>query len=214
MMRAIGSGDFLYILYGLAWTAALSFAALLAGGLLSAMLVSLRLLRSRPINGLIYGYVTLFQGTPLLGQLMFFYFGLSIIGIETSPFLAAVLALTLHAAAFLSEIWRGAIQAIPVQQWEAGESLGLSRPATLLYVVLPQAVRAAIPPTVGFLVILIKDSSLASLVGFVETMRAAQIVSNSTFRPFLVYGTAAALYFCLCWPIAMLSRHLETRVSY
>lgn len=210
-MRPLNLGDFVFLLHGLLWTVALSFSALAAGGLIAALLVGLRLLRSRAIDVLAYGYVGLFQGTPLLGQLLFFYFGLSIMGLDVQAFVAAVLTLSLYSAAFLSEIWRGAIVAVPRQQWEAGESLGLGRLQTLVSIILPQAMRSAIPPTVGFLVILIKDSSLVSVLGFVELTRAAQIINNSTFRSFTIFGTVAVLYFALCFPISRLSRRLEAR---
>lgn len=210
-MRALNAGDFLYLLQGLLWTIALSFSALAAGGLLAAAIVGLRLLRSRAIDVALAAYVGLFQGTPLLGQLLFFYFGLSIMGLDIGAFAAAVLTLSLYSAAFLSEIWRGAIAAIPRQQWEAGESLGLGRLQTLTSIILPQALRAAIPPTVGFLVILIKDSSLVSVLGFVELTRAAQVINNSTFHSFTIFGTVALLYFALCFPISRLSRRLEAR---
>ena len=131
-MRPLNLGDFVFLLHGLLWTVVLSFSALAAGGVVAALLVGLRLLRSRVLDALVYGYVGLFQGTPLLGQLLFFYFGLSIIGFDVEAFAAAVFTLSLYAAAFLSEIWRGAIVAVPRQQWEAGESLGLGRLQTLL----------------------------------------------------------------------------------
>lgn len=210
-MRPLNVGDFVFLLHGLLWTVVLSFSALAAGGVVAGLLVGLRLLRSRVLAAFVYGYVGLFQGTPLLGQLLFFYFGLSIIGFDIQAFAAAVFTLSLYAAAFLSEIWRGAIVAVPRQQWEAGESLGLSRLQTLLNVVLPQAMRSAIPPTVGFFVILIKDSSLVSVLGFVELTRAAQMINNSTFRSFTIFGTVAVLYFALCFPISRLSRRLEAR---
>ncbi len=210
-MRPLNLGDFVFLLHGLLWTVVLSFSALAAGGVVAAFLVGLRLLRSRILDVLVYGYVGLFQGTPLLGQLLFFYFGLSILGFNIAAFFAAVFTLALYSAAFLSEIWRGAIAAVPRQQWEAGESLGLGRVQTLVSIVLPQAMRSAIPPTVGFFVILIKDSSLVSVLGFVELTRAAQMINNSTFRSFTIFGTVAVLYFLLCFPISRLSRRLEAR---
>lgn len=210
-MRPLNLGDFVFLLQGLLWTVVLSSLSLVAGSVVAALLVGLRLLRSRALDALVYSYVGLFQGTPLLGQLLFFYFGLSIIGFEVEAFAAAVFTLSLYSAAFLSEIWRGAIFAVPRQQWEAGESLGLGRLQTLVDIILPQAMRAAIPPTVGFLVILIKDSSLVSVLGFVELTRAAQMINNSTFRSFTIFGTVALLYFALCFPISRLSRRLEAR---
>ncbi|MGN6102559.1 MAG: amino acid ABC transporter permease [Devosia sp.] len=208
-MRALNQGDFIYLLIGLEWTIGLSVAALVVGSLLASLFVLLGLLRQRAINALLSGYVGLFQGTPLIGQLLFFYFGLSIIGIEVDAFVAATVALGTYSAAFLSEIWRGAIEAIPRQQWEASESLGLGRVRSLFDVILPQAIRGATPPTVGFLVQLVKDTSLASVLGFIELTRAAQVINNSTFQSFIIFGAIAVLYFILCFPMTVLSRRLE-----
>jgi polar amino acid transport system permease protein len=214
LMRPLNADDFLYLLNGLKWTVGLSLSALIVGGILAALLVGLRLFRSRAVNALLFGYVSLFQGTPLLGQLLFFYFGLSILGFDVDPFIAATVALSFYSAAFLGEIWRGAIESIQHHQWEASESLGLGRLATLVYVILPQAMRSATPPTVGFLVQLVKDSSLATVLGFVELTRAAQLVNNATFRSFTIFATIAVLYFALCFPLALLSQRLERRLTH
>jgi polar amino acid transport system permease protein len=213
-MRPLSDADFVYLLNGLKWTVGLSFSALVVGGILAALLVGLRLLKSRAVNTILFGYVSLFQGTPLLGQLLFFYFGLSLLGIDVPAFVAATIALSFYAAAFLSEIWRGSIDAIQVHQWEASESLGLGRLSTLINVILPQAMRSATPPTVGFLVQLIKDSSLATVLGFVELTRAAQLVNNATFRSFTIFGTIAVLYFALCFPLTLWSRRLERSLAF
>ncbi len=213
-MRPLNVDDMLFLLIGLKWTVALSLAALVGGAIIAGMLVALRLLRSRALNTAIYGYVSLFQGTPLLGQLLFFYFGLSILGLELPSFISATIALSFYSAAFLTEIWRGAIEFIQPHQWEASESLGLGKVATLVYVILPQAMRSATPPTVGFLVQLIKDSSLASVLGFVELTRAAQLVNNATFRSFTIFASIGVLYFAVCYPLALFARRLEKRLSY
>lgn len=213
-MRPLNSADFVYLLNGLKWTIGLSLSALILGGIIAALLVTLRLFRSPAVNTALFGYVSLFQGTPLLGQLLFFYFGLSILGLDVPPFVAATVAMSFYAAAFLSEIWRGSIDAIQYHQWEASESLGLGRLQTLTNVILPQAMRAATPPTVGFLVQLIKDSSLATVLGFVELTRAAQLVNNATFRSFTIFGTIAVLYFALCFPLTLWSRRLERSVAH
>jgi polar amino acid transport system permease protein len=212
-MRALNPGDFIYLLEGLKWTIGLSIAALVSGSLLAGFFVLLRLIRNPALDTLHFAYVGVFQGTPLLGQLFFFYFGLSIAGIEVDAFVAATVALGTYSAAFLSEIWRGAIEAIPRQQWEAAESLGLSRLRSFIDVILPQAIRGATPPTVGFLVQLIKDTSLASVLGFIELTRAAQIINNSTFQSFVIFGTIGVLYFMICFPITVLSRRLERRFA-
>ncbi|HEY9347734.1 MAG TPA: ABC transporter permease subunit, partial [Inquilinus sp.] len=138
------------------WTVALSLIAFLGGFLLGAGLLLLRLSGRRWARRATGLYVQLFQGTPLLIQLFLCFFGLALIGLDLPPLAAAAVALTLYAAAFLSEIWRGAVEAVPRGQWEAARALALSWPQQLRLVILPQALRVAIAPTVGFLVQVVK----------------------------------------------------------
>ena len=119
------------------------------------------------------------------------------------------IAFSIYAGAFLGEIWRGCLIAIPRQQWEAGSSLGLSFGQQLRYVIVPQALRISIPPTVGFLVQLIKNTSLAAVIGFIELTREGQLTTAATYRPFTVYIVVALIYFSLCFPLTQLSRKLE-----
>jgi polar amino acid transport system permease protein len=154
-----------------------------------------------------------FQGTPLLMQLFLVFFGLPLLGIDVSPWLAAAVGLTLYAGAYLGEIWRGCVQAIPQGQWDAAASLGLRRAAQLRLVILPQALRIAVPPTVGFLVQLLKATAVTSIVGFRELTRTAEIITNATFRPFAVYGLVALIYFALCSPLTACARALERRLA-
>ncbi|HMM73160.1 MAG TPA: amino acid ABC transporter permease, partial [Rhodocyclaceae bacterium] len=132
-------------------------------------------------------------------------------GLRPSAWVAGTLGLTLHASAYLGEIWRGSILSVPRQQWEAAESLALSPWQMRLYVILPQAVQISIAPTVGFLVQLLKNSSLVSIVGIEELMRASSMMNTATWKPFLVLSTAAIIYFCICFPLTSLSRHLEKK---
>ena len=129
------------------------------------------------------------------------------------PLVAAGLSLTIYASAFLAEIWRGCIEAVPRTQWEASDCLGLNRFQQYAYVVLPQAVRIATPPTVGFMVQIVKNTSLASVIGFVELARAGQIVNNSTFEPFAIFVAVGAIYFALCYPLSLAARALERRAN-
>lgn len=195
------------------WTVGLSAIAFIGGGVVGGLLLVLRLSGSRIASYFVRGYVQLFQGTPLLLQLFLVYFGLAIAGINTSPLFTASFCLTLYASAYLTEIWRGSVEAIPRQQWEAAQSLALNFREQLRYIILPQALRVAIAPTVGFLVQAIKNTALASVIGFVELTRAGQIISNATFSPFLIYGSVALFYFFLCFPLSIWSRHLEQRLS-
>jgi polar amino acid transport system permease protein len=128
---------------------------------------------------------------------------------ELPPLLAASLSLGIYVSAYLAEIWRGAIEAVPFQQWEASESLAMTPAQQYRYVILPQALRISLPPTVGFLVQLVKNTSIVSVVGFVELARAGQLVNNATFDPFRVFGTVAIIYFLICFPLSRLSRYFE-----
>jgi polar amino acid transport system permease protein len=191
------------------WTVVLSLIAFIGGGLVGLALLVARLSRWRGLPAAVAGYVQVFQGTPLLMQLFLAYFGLALFGFNVSPWWAAGLALTLYTSAYLTEIWRGCVDAIPRGQWEAAESLALSFGETLRHVVGPQALRIALPPTVGFLVQVIKGTALASVIGFIELTKAGTMITNATFRPFTVYACVALMYFMLCWPVSATARQLE-----
>ncbi|GJD80828.1 amino acid ABC transporter permease [Methylobacterium gregans] len=191
------------------WTLLLSLIAFVGGGVVGLALLVLRL-AGRPGTGRIVGaYVQLFQGTPLLMQLFLLYFGLALAGLNTSAWLAAAVALTLYASAYLTEIWRGCVAAIPRGQWEASASLALSFGQQLRHVILPQALRIAVAPTVGFLVQVVKATALASVIGFVELTKAGGLIANVSYEPLLTYGCVALLYFAICFPISQLARLLE-----
>jgi polar amino acid transport system permease protein len=198
-----------YLIAAAQWTALLSLIAFVGGALVGLPIALMRVSPNRALRMAASGYIQLIQGTPLLILLFLTYFGLGILGYKLVPLVAAGLALTLYAAAFLGEIWRGCIEAVPRTQWEASDCLGLDRFQQYAYVVLPQAVRIAIPPTVGFMVQIVKNTSLASVVGFVELARAGQIVNNSTFEPFIIFCIVAAIYFAMCFPLSLASRFLE-----
>jgi polar amino acid transport system permease protein len=195
------------------WTVVLSLIAFVGGGIVGMALLVARTAKWPGAEIFVAGYVQLFQGTPLLMQLFLVFFGMNILGLPINPWLAASLALTLHASAFLGEIWRGCIEAVPSGQREAATALGLGYYHRMTSVILPQAARIAVAPTVGFLVQLIKGTSLASIIGFTELTRTGQIVNNATFSPFLVFGTVAAFYFILCWPLSLMARRMENRFS-
>ena len=147
-----------------------------------------------------------------MGQLFVFFFGLPLLGFSVGAWTAVALSLSLYASAFFGEIWRGALQSVPKRQWEAGAALGMTYRHRFTHVVLPQAVRIAVAPTVGFLVQLVKNTSLTALIGFVELTRASQIITAATFAPLQVYLTAAAIYFVICFTLSQLSRVLERRL--
>jgi polar amino acid transport system permease protein len=194
------------------WTIALSLLAFLGGGLAGLALLVARLGRWRGVAPAVAAYVQVFQGTPLLMQLFLAYFGLALFGVNVSAWVAAGAALTLYASAYLTEIWRGCVAAIPRGQWEAADSLALGFGEKLRHVVGPQALRIAVAPTVGFLVQVIKGTALASVIGFVELTKAGTMITNASFRPFTVYACVALMYFALCWPISAWSRRLERKL--
>lgn len=195
------------------WTLALSLAAFVGGGLLGIVIMLLRLSRKPWARVVSTAYVELFQGTPLLIQLFVCYFGIAIMGLELSAFVSATIALTLFSAAYLGEIWRGCAEAIPRGQWEASASLAMSYRQQMIHVIGPQAVRIALAPTVGFMVQIVKGTSLTAIVGFIELSRTGMNLSNATFKPFLIYGLLGVIYFALCFPLSAWSHHLEKRLG-
>jgi polar amino acid transport system permease protein len=194
------------------WTVGLSLMAFIGGGIVGALLLVARLSQVKGADKAVGLYVQVFQGTPLLMQLFLAYFGIALFGVNTSAWVAAAAALTLYTSAFLTEIWRGCVASIPKGQWEASASLALNFGERLRYVVLPQAVKIAIAPTVGFLVQVIKGTALASVIGFIELTKAGTMITNATFKPFVVYSCVALMYFVLCFPVSLYAKMLERKL--
>jgi polar amino acid transport system permease protein len=195
------------------WTLVLSIISFLGGGVLGLAILSLRIGNSKIGRSAARLYVEVFQGTPLLMQLFLIFFGLGLFGFDVPASLAAGLALICWTAAFLAEIWRGCVESIPKGQWEAGGSLALSRAQQMRLIILPQALRIAIPPTTGFSVQVIKGTAVTSIIGFVELSKAGTIVTNATFEPFTVYGLVALIYFAVSFPLSKFSKWLERRMA-
>ncbi|WP_273690439.1 amino acid ABC transporter permease [Ketogulonicigenium vulgare] len=212
-MQTFGTGHFIYLLNGLWWTIILSALAMSLGSIAGFIVMLGRISRRKWLVRVSGTWVQIIQGTPLLIQMFIIYFGLGVVGISVPALAAAAIATMIYASAYLGEIWRGCVQSIAKTQFEAAESMGLTRWQALRDVILPQAMRIATPPTVGFTVQLIKNTSLASVVGFLELTRAAQVINNSLFEPFLVFGIAAALYFAVCYPLSLWSRNLERKLN-
>lgn len=193
------------------WTLVLSAIAFVGGGFVGAVFLVARLWRPAVVAPIFSAYVQLFQGTPLLMQLFMCHFGVGLFGFHVSVWVSSSLALTLYTSAFLAEIWRGCVNAIPKGQWEASSSLALSFSEQLRHIILPQALRIAIPPTVGFLVQVIKGTALASVVGFVELTRAGNMIANVTQAQFKVFACVGLMYFVICYPVSLFARHLERK---
>ncbi|PLC04263.1 amino acid ABC transporter permease [Variovorax sp. RO1] len=213
MIRDFTLTEFWVIAGGFGATLMLSAIAFV-GGSLAGLLVALA--RTAPMKALrvaAAAFIDFFQGTPMLLQLFLVFYGLPVLGWKVNVWVAAAVGLTLHAGAFLGEIWRGGIQAVPRGQTEAADALGLGCVARMRHVVLPQALRMSFAPTVGFLVQLIKGTSLAAIIGFVELSRAGQLVSSITYKPLLAFGLVAACYFAICFPLSRYSARLEKRFA-
>ena len=210
-MRTFGLSEFLFIVQAAQWTLALSAIAFVGGALLGLVVALSRTSESAVARNASRVFIQVFQGTPLLLQLFLIFFGAPVLGLDINPWVAAGVALVLNSAAFLAEIWRGCIEAVPRGQWEAAQALSLSYINRMRFVVLPQAFKIALPTTVGYTVQIIKGTSLAAIIGFTEITRAGQIINNATFQPLHVFTTVAALYFVICWPLSLLAAHMERK---
>eukprot|EP01037_Dinobryon_pediforme_P004866 gene4866-4908_t len=210
-MRTFGLSEFLFIVQAAQWTLALSAIAFVGGALLGLVVALSRTSENAAARNASRVFIQVFQGTPLLLQLFLIFFGAPVLGFDINPWVAAGVALVLNSAAFLAEIWRGCIEAVPRGQWEAAQALNLKYVARMRFVVLPQAFKIALPPTVGFVVQIIKGTSLAAIIGFTEITRAGQIINNATFQPLHVFTTVAALYFVICWPLSLLAARMERK---
>jgi polar amino acid transport system permease protein len=194
------------------WTVGLSAIAFVGGSVMGLLLLMLRMSRLPGSGPMVSAYVQLFQGVPLLVQLFLAYYGLGLFGINTSPWVAAGIGLTLYASAFLTEIWHGCVAAIPRGQWEASHSLALSFYEQFRYIILPQAIKIAVPPTVGFLVQVIKGTALASVIGFMELTKVGKTIANATYSPFFIFSCVAVMYFLLCYPVSLYAKQLERKI--
>jgi polar amino acid transport system permease protein len=201
------------LLLALRWTVLLSLASFALGGLLGLIVLFLRSSRQAWLRRATKIYIELFQGTPLLMQLFLVFFGLALFGLEVPAWLAAGLALTCWSSAYLAEIWRGCVEAIARGQWEASSCLAMTYTQQMRHVILPQALRIAIPPTVGFSVQIVKGTAVTSIIGFVELSKAGTMITNATFQPFTVYALVALMYFALCWPLSKYSQSLERKFN-
>jgi polar amino acid transport system permease protein len=212
-MREFGPVEFMYLVGAMRWTLGLSALAFVCGGIVGLLVALLRVAPFAPARWLAAAWIQLFQAMPLLMLLFLVFFGLALFGISQNAFLSVTVALTCYASAFFGEIWRGSIQSVPSSQWQGSAALGFNYLEQMRHVILPQSIRIATPPTVGFMVQLVKNTSLASIIGFHELTHAAQYVNNVTLKPVLIYGVVGVMYFVVCFPLYLLSRRLEARFN-
>lgn len=213
MLRDFTFNEVYFLVLATRWTILLSAVAFIGGGVLGLFIAALRVSPYKFLRYMAIGYIQFFQGTPLLIQLFMAYYGSAFIGLSPDPWAAAAVTFILNSAAFFAEIFRGSIESVPSGQWETATALGLKFVPTLWLVVLPQAVRLMLPPTVGFMVQIVKSTSVASLIGLTEVARTGTTINTITFEPLLVFGTVAGIYFALCWPLSLLAATLERRLG-
>ena len=212
MLRTFGPNEIWFLIMAARWTIALSLLAFIFGGLVGLILAIGRIAPWRWLRVIVSLWIQVVQATPMLMLLLLSYFGINMLGVRIDAWTAAVLSFTIGTSAFLAEIWRGCLQAVPKGQWEGAKALALDFKLTLALVVLPQALRMALPPTVGYMVQVVKGTSLAALIGFTELAKAGTQMNTVTFEPVRVFGTVALIYFAICWPLSMLARHLEKKL--
>jgi polar amino acid transport system permease protein len=211
MIRPFGFDEFLFLVQSTGWTLVLTVAASAIGGALGLIVALARVSGHPVLRESARTYISIVQGVPVLMVLFLSYYGLAHAGLELPPIVAASIALSIYSSAYLGDIWRGAIQSVPRQQWEGSASLALTKAQQYRHVILPQSVKIALPPTVGFLVQLVKNTSIVSIVSVVELTRAGQLVNNITFQPFRVFIAVALIYLAICYPMSRVSRNLEEK---
>ena len=195
------------------YTIYLSLVAFLGGGLIGLVFTVFKIVPVKPVRWFASAYIWLFQSIPLL--MLLFILGLGIpvfFQIDIPPWLAAGIALTLFTSAYMSEVWQGALQSIPKGQWEGGTALGMTFTQNLLWIIAPQALKIATPATVGFMIQVIKGTSMAYIIDYNDLMRWGKKIANSQMdgaEPFIVFPIVALIYFALCFPLSCLSKSLE-----
>lgn len=212
IFRSFGWSEVWFIVQSAQWTLLLTAMGLVGGGIAGFLLALARVSTAPWLRVAAGTYIQLVQGIPVLMILFLSFYGLALAGLQLPPIVAAGISMTIYVSGYFAEIWRGSIQAVPKPQWESSASLAMTRAQQFRYVILPQALRLSLPSTVGFAVQVVKNTSIASLIGFVELARAGQLINNATFQPFRVFMVVAALYFAICYPLSRWSRRLERRL--
>ncbi len=212
IFRGFGWSEVWFIVQSAQWTLLLTAMGLVGGGIAGFFLALARVSPAAWLRVMAGTYIQIVQGIPVLMILFLSFYGLGLMGFQLPPIVAAGISMTIYVSGYFAEIWRGSIQSVPKPQWEGSASLAMTRPQQFRYVILPQALRLSLPSTVGFAVQVVKNTSIASLIGFVELARAGQLINNATFQPFRVFMVVAALYFAICYPLSRWSRRLERRL--
>jgi polar amino acid transport system permease protein len=201
------------LLRGLSVTVFLTIVVILAALVLAIPVALIRMSPNVLLRGIGSFYVEVIRGTPLLLQLVYIYYVLPSLGVNLDPMLAAIVGLTLNYTAYMSEVYRGGILAIPKSQWEAAATVGMTRARAFHRIVLPQALRIVTPALGNYFISLFKDTALASVVTVQELTFTGQIISARSYQYFTIYTVTGFLYLAVGYPAALFVRWLEKRTS-
>jgi polar amino acid transport system permease protein len=199
---------------GTATTLYLSAAAILVATALGMVLALLQLYGGFLLRLLVEAYLYVVRGVPLLVLLFAMYYALPYANIRIEPATGGILVIGVYFAAFMTEVFRGAVLSVPRGQWEAGRTIGLTTPRILLDVVLAQAARVAGPPYVNTCIMVVKGTSLVAIIGLADVTYIGKQIVERTLAPFVIFGAVALVYFAICFSLSRLGRHLERRVNY
>jgi L-cystine transport system permease protein len=214
MVRVVGillDSFFPLLKAGVMFTVPLTIISFFLGMIVAFAVAIIRVLDIKVLNKIVKFYVWIIRGTPLLVQLFIIFYGLPSVGITLNALVSAIIGFTLSVGAYGSETIRAAILSVPKGQWEAAHALGLSKSHTLMYVILPQAIKVAIPPMANSFISLVKDTSLAAAVTFSELFQVAQQITARTYEPLWLYIEAAFIYLMFCSVLSVLQSRLEIR---
>ena len=203
--------SFPILFQGLLMTLFLSVASMVGSTIVGLIAATLRTSRLPVGSQIARIYVEIFRGSPLLITLLIVYYGVAYAGYAMNVLVAAVLGISVYHGAYIAEIIRGGIEAVPHGQWEASRILGLSNAQTFTSVILPQTRKLVLPPLVGQYIALIKDTSLAFIIGLAELTRQGQSIIDRVGQPVLIYFLVAVIYFIICYPLSLWVQSLDRR---
>ncbi|MCO7127176.1 amino acid ABC transporter permease [Sporolactobacillus shoreicorticis] len=198
---------------GLIYTIPLAIISFIFGLALAMLMALLRLSKVNVAQGAARVYISIIRGTPLLVQLAIIFYGLPDLGIEVSPFVGAVVALSMNVGGYAAETIRASILSVPQGQWEAGYTLGMNDAQVMCRIILPQAARVSVPPLSNTFISLVKDTSLASTITVTELFRRAQEITATSYDFLLLYSEAALVYWIFCFILSMIQGHIENRLD-
>jgi His/Glu/Gln/Arg/opine family amino acid ABC transporter permease subunit len=200
-----------YLFRGAGMTLLMAGSSIIPATICGILLALAQVFGGQSARSIVVGYLYLVRGIPLLVLLTFTYYLLPLTGIDLPPFWGVVVVLALYYAAFMSEVFRAGILSLPRGQWDAARSLGMTRRQMLQIVIFPQALRLASPPFISLCANLVKATSLVSIVGLWELTMASREIVERTLAPFQIFLGAAAIYFCICYTLALYGKYLERR---